>query len=159
MLDQIAANHVGAVFAANISRLSRQLLDFEEFRVLAASHKVLLFTDGRVIDPADSNDTVLTQVTATIFQFENRKRAEVMRQARMTKARQGIVVSQVPVGWVKRPDGKFDYDPRVKDVIKHVFETFRRERILRRTVATLNREGTRAPSKHGARSSGARPLS
>jgi DNA invertase Pin-like site-specific DNA recombinase len=98
MLDDIAANLVGAVFAANISRLSRQLLDFETFRVLAAYHNVLLVTDKRVIDPADSNDTVLAQVSATIFQFENRKRAEVMRQARFTKARQGVVVSQLPLG-------------------------------------------------------------
>src|SRR5215469_18575988 len=35
MLDMIAANAVGAVFAVNISRLSRQLIDFETLRILA----------------------------------------------------------------------------------------------------------------------------
>src|SRR5215469_4830218 len=49
MLEQIAAHKVGAVFAANISRLSRQLGDFESFRVLASYNQTLLVTDGRVI--------------------------------------------------------------------------------------------------------------
>jgi DNA invertase Pin-like site-specific DNA recombinase len=147
MLNEIAANKVGAVFAANISRLSRQLIDFETFRVLAAYHKVLLITDGRVIDPADSNDTVLAQVSATIFQFENRKRAQVMRQARMTKARQGIVVSQLPVGWVLGPDGKYAHDPAVKDVIELVIRTFWEVRTLRGTVLALDKEGVQIPSR------------
>jgi hypothetical protein len=129
MLDQIAANQVGAVFAANVSRLSRQLLDFESFRVLAAYHRVLLMTDGRVIDPADTNDTVLVQVSATIFQFENRKRAQVMREARITKARQGVIVSLLPVGWVLGPDQKYEYDPAVKDVIDLVIATFWKTRL------------------------------
>jgi DNA invertase Pin-like site-specific DNA recombinase len=87
MLQQIADRAVGAVFAANVSRLSRKLMDFESLRTLACFHQVLLILDGRVIDPKDANDTVLTQVTATIAQYENRKRAEIMSQSRMTKAR------------------------------------------------------------------------
>jgi DNA invertase Pin-like site-specific DNA recombinase len=147
MLEEIAANQVGAVFAANISRLSRQLIDFESFRVLAAYHKVLLITDGRVIDPSDSNDTVLAQVSATIFQFENRKRAEVMRQARFTKARLGIIVSQLPPGWVLGPDGKYQHDPAVKDVIELVIGTFWKMRTLRGTVLVLDKEGVQIPSR------------
>jgi DNA invertase Pin-like site-specific DNA recombinase len=147
MLDEIAANRVGAVFAANISRLSRQLLDFETFRVLAAYHRVLLITDGRIIDPSDSNDTVLAQVSATIFQFENRKRSEVMRQARFTKARQGIVVSQLPPGWVLGPDGKYQHDPAVKEVIELVIGTFWKTRTLRGTVLALDRDGVKIPSR------------
>jgi DNA invertase Pin-like site-specific DNA recombinase len=147
MLDDIAQNLVGAVLVTNISRLSRQLIDFETFRVLAAYHKVLLIADGRVIDPSDSNDTVLAQVSATIFQFENRKRAEVMRQARFTKARKGVIVSQLPPGWVLGPDGKYQHDPAVKDVIELVIRTFWKTRTLRGTVLALEREGVKIPSR------------
>ena len=56
MLDQIAANAVGAVFAVNISRLARQMLAFEELITLASYHGVLLFMDSRIIDPRDAND-------------------------------------------------------------------------------------------------------
>ena len=157
MLQQIADNQVGAVFAANISRLSRQLLDFESFRVLAAYHRVLLMTDGRVIDPADSNDTVLVQVSATIFQFENRKRAQVMRQARMTKARQGVIVSQLPVGWVLGPDQKYEHDPAVKDVIDLVIATFWKTRTLRGTVLALDNANVTIPTRPRNRLTWSRP--
>src|SRR5207253_3911459 len=93
MQTMIAAKQVGAVFVANISRLSRQVLDFEVFRMLAALHNTLLYTDGRLIDPADSNDTIVSQITAMVAHFENRKRAELMGQARITKAKQGADVS------------------------------------------------------------------
>jgi DNA invertase Pin-like site-specific DNA recombinase len=157
MLDQIAANQIGAVFAANVSRLARQLIDFETLRILAAYHQTLIITDGRVIDPKDSNDTVLTQVTATIAQFENRKRAEVMRQARFTKARQGIVVSPIPVGWVLGADGKYEYDPAVKDIIDLVIATFWKVKTLRGTVLALEKTGVKIPSKMGNRILWSRP--
>ena len=69
----IAAKQVGAVFVAMISRLSRQVLDFELFRMLAALHNTLLYTDGHLVNLADSNDTVVSQITAIVAQFENRK--------------------------------------------------------------------------------------
>ena len=147
MLDQIDAKKVGAVFATNISRLSRQTLDFETFRVLCALRKVILISDGHVIDPADPNDTVLVQITANIFQFENRKRAQVMRQARFIKARQGTVVSQLPAGWVLGPDGKYKHDPAVKEVIDLVIATFWKVRTLRGTVLALDRDGVKIPSR------------
>lgn len=157
MLDQIAANQVGAVFAANVSRLARQLIDFETLRILAAYHQTLLIIDGRVTNPRDSSDTVLSQVTATIAQFENRKRAEVMRQARFTKARQGIVVSPIPVGWVLGADGNYEYDPAVKDIIDLVIATFWKVRTLRRTVLALEKAGVKIPSKTGNRIQWSRP--
>jgi hypothetical protein len=68
----------GAVFVANISRLSRQVIDVELFRLRAALHNVLLYMDGQLINPADSNDVILAQMTAMFAQFENRQRAEII---------------------------------------------------------------------------------
>ena len=62
----IEANQVGAVFAATISRLSRQVLEFELFRIRAAIHIVLLYCDGRLGDPANSNDTFSAQISAMV---------------------------------------------------------------------------------------------
>jgi hypothetical protein len=69
-----------------------------------------------------------------IAQFENRKRVELMSQARMTKAKQGMVVSLMPAGWIVGPEGKYDYDPAVKDAIQTVINTFWQTRTIRRTV-------------------------
>ena len=149
--SMIAAEQVGAVFVWNISRLSRQVLDFEIFRMLAAAHKTLLYTDGRLVDPADSSDTIFSQITAMIAHFENRKRTEVMSQARLAKAKQGAVVSALPVGWIKGADGKYDYDPESKDTIRMIIETFWQTRSIRRTVMALIKAGVQIPSNRGRR--------
>src|SRR5262249_59462638 len=56
--EMIEADEVGAVFGANISRLSRRGIDFEIFRLLAARHNTLLYIVGRFIKLTHSNDTL-----------------------------------------------------------------------------------------------------
>ena len=153
----IAAKEVGAVFVVTISRLARQLLDFELFRLLAAANNTLLYTDGRFIDLADSNDIVLSQISAMFAHFENRKRTEIMSQARKLRAGQGIVVSTLPVGWIKGPDGKYDFDPETKDTIQTIINTFWQTRALRRTVIALKKAGIKIPGRHGQRVSYKQP--
>jgi DNA invertase Pin-like site-specific DNA recombinase len=147
----IASEQVGVVFVATISRLSRQVYDFEIFRMLAAAHNTLLHTDGRLVDPADSSDTIFSQITAMIAQFDNHKRTELMSQARMTKAKQGAVVSALPVGWIKGPDDQYDYDPATKDTITLIIKTFWQNRSLRRTAKALIKAGVQIPARRGQR--------
>jgi DNA invertase Pin-like site-specific DNA recombinase len=145
--DMIDANKVGIVFAANISRLSRQLHDFEVFRMRAALHKTLLYSDGRLSDPTNSNDTIVSQITAMVASFENRKRTEVMMQSRLAKARRGQAVSRLPVGWIKGADGKYSFDPVARDKIQMVIQTFRQTRSVRQTVKALVKAGVEIPSR------------
>ena len=123
-----------AVFGANISRLSRRVIDFELFRLRAACHNTLLYLDGRFINPADSNDTFISQITAMVAQYDNRIRAELMMQGKLAKAKRGEMVSRLPLGWTKGPDRRYAYDPNVKDTILKIIETFRRTRSVARTV-------------------------
>jgi DNA invertase Pin-like site-specific DNA recombinase len=153
----VAAKQVGAVFVATISRLSRQVLDFEIFRMLAAANRTLLYTDGRLVDPADSNDTIVAQITAMVAHFENSKRTEIMSQARRIKAKQGAVVSTLPVGWIETPGGDYDYDPAIKDRIRTIIDTFWQTRSLRRTVFALEKAGIQIPARHGQRISFIKP--
>ena len=157
MLKEIAANMVGAVFVANISRLGREMLPIEELRILASHHRTLLWLDNRFCDPSDPNDTVLTQVTASIAQYENKMRTEHMTKARMAKARQGAVVSSLPVGWIKTADGKFDFDPAVKEAIQAVIDTFMKVRSIRQTLKALDEAGIKVPSKQGQKRNFVRP--
>jgi DNA invertase Pin-like site-specific DNA recombinase len=150
MLDQIAAHTVGCVFAVNVSRLGRELLPIEQLRIMALYHGTLLCLDNRLSDPSNPNDTVLTQISATFAQYENKKRTEHMTQARMAKARQGAVVSALPVGWVMGPDGKYDYDPAAKDAIRTIIDVFMEARSIRRTVKELIKAGVKVPSRRGA---------
>jgi DNA invertase Pin-like site-specific DNA recombinase len=155
--DMIDAGQVGAVLVANISRLSRHLLDFELFRIRAALHNTLLHVDGRFLNPADSNDTIASQITAIVASFENRKRTEVMSQSRLAKAKRGEVVSRFPVGWVKGPDGKYQFDPQCEGTIRTVIDTFFQTRSIYRTVRALAKAGVQMPYRCGQRMSFRRP--
>ncbi len=73
------------------------------------------------------------------------------------KPRQGAVVSSLPVGWIKCADGKYDYDPEVKDAIRTIIDTFFRVRSIRRTVKELAKAGVKIPGRHGAKLSFAKP--
>jgi DNA invertase Pin-like site-specific DNA recombinase len=147
MQEMIEADRVGAVFAANISRLSRQVLDFEWFRIRAELHKTLLYFDGRFVNPADSNDTIISQVTAMVAQYENRKRAEISLNSRLAMAQKGEVVSRLPVGWVEEPEGQYNYDPETEQVIRLIIQTFWETRTIRRTVIALAKAGVQIPSR------------
>ena len=141
----MAAKQVGAVFVATISRLSRQLIDFEVFRLIAAANDMLIYTDGRFVDPADSNDIIFSQIGGMIASFENRQRVRLMNQARITKAKQGMMVSVLPVGWIKGPDDRYDFDPETKDIIRTIIDTFFRTRAIRQTVIALRKTGVQIP--------------
>jgi DNA invertase Pin-like site-specific DNA recombinase len=153
----VGAKQVGAVFVVTISRMARQLLDFEVFRLLAAANVALIYTDGRFVDPCDSNDIIFTQIGAMIASYENRQRVKLMSQARLTKARQGAVVSVLPVGRVKDPDGRYSFDPLTKDIIRTIFDTCFQTRAIHRTVVALRKAGVQILSRHGEQVSFKKP--
>ena len=155
--NKIDAGQVGAVFGANISRFSRDLLDFELFRIRAALHNTLLHVDGRFLNPADSNDTISSQITAIVASFENRKRTEVMSQSRIAKAKRGEAVSRLPIGWVKGPDEKYQFDPQCEGTIRLIIDTFFQTRSILQTVRVLAKNGVQIPYRCGQRVAFRRP--
>jgi DNA invertase Pin-like site-specific DNA recombinase len=62
--EMIKAGEVGAVFVATISRLSRQVMEFELFRLRAALNNTLLHADGQFIDPAGASDRILSEIVS-----------------------------------------------------------------------------------------------
>src|SRR5262245_12388467 len=147
MQEMIDADKVGAVFVANISRLSRQVLDFELFRVRAELHKTLLYFDGRFVNPADSNDTIISQLPAMVAQTDHRKRAEISLNSRLAKAQRGEVVSRLPVGWIEGPDKGYYYDPETEQAIRLIIQTFWETRSIRQTVIGLAKAGVQIPCR------------
>jgi DNA invertase Pin-like site-specific DNA recombinase len=147
----MSAKEIGIVIVANVARLSRQLLDFEVFRLRAAATNTLLYADGRFVDPADSNDIFYSQLQAMFGSHENRQRVKTMSQARITKAKQGAVVSALPIGWVKGPDETYEKDLETKDTIQLIIDTFWEKRSLRSTVKALAKAGVEIPSRRGKR--------
>ena len=73
------------------------------------------------------------------------------------KLKAGSVVSSLPVGWIKGADGKYDYDPAVKDAIRTIIDTFFQVRSIRRTVRELTKTGVKIPCQVRAKLNFAKP--
>lgn len=151
ILSQVITGTVSAVFATQVSRLSRQLRDFSELLILARIHNVILIIDGRPIDPNDPSDTFVLQVLGAFAQHDNETRTRWMSQARRKKAEQGQVVSRLPLGWIEQADGTYEKDPELKDAIDKVFRTFSCAKSTLGTVRSLNRAGQLIPVRLNGR--------
>lgn len=149
MMELIPKRLVGAVFVWNVSRLSREMRDFEDLRVLCKVYDVVLVIDGKPADPKDPNDTVILQIQAVFAQLENHTRAQNMLASRRRKAREGKLVSRLPLGWIENPDGSFDFDPAVKPSIDDIVHTFWGVRSVLGTVRALADAGKKVPVRHG----------
>jgi DNA invertase Pin-like site-specific DNA recombinase len=62
--ELIDASQIGAVFVNTISRLSRQVMEFELFRLRAALHETLLYAEGRFMDPASERERILSELVS-----------------------------------------------------------------------------------------------
>ena len=80
--ELIEAGQIGAVFVSTISRMSRQVIEFELFRLRAALHKTLLYTDGRFMDPADERDCILSELVGMRDRWFAQQRAKARQMRR-----------------------------------------------------------------------------
>lgn len=148
MLRRLVTGTYSAVFTTNIARLSREMGDFEELRVIAKLYDVILVVDGRPADPRDPNDTVLLHVQAALAQHDNHSRAQALSSARRAKARTGCVVYPMPIGWVKGSDGSFEFDPAVRSAIAAIYPLFWRVKSVLATTRVLREAGQLVPVRN-----------
>jgi len=142
---QVAAGRVGAVFAINASRLSREMRGFSELIVLCRHHDTALVLDGRPRDPGNPQDVAMLHVEGTFAELDSGMRMQVLREARLAKVRLGQRVTRVPTGWILGPDGRPTFDPEVFDVIKSLPAVFWEHGSLRGAVRALIESGTTLP--------------
>jgi len=150
MLQLITNGVVGAVLTLNVGRLSREVIFSEQLRLLAELYDVLLFVDGRPIDPEQNSDVMMYQVEAVFHSQENRDRTKRLTRAKYAKTSKGHV-SYFPTGFIKKGKGAVDFDPETSSAIKLVYRIFREKRSLWGTVVALNKREINLPRTRGGR--------
>ena len=151
MAGLITSGRVSAVFVLLVSRLARELLGFEELRVLCKIYNVAMVIDGRPADPNNPDDTVMLQLQAVLAQHANSSQTKLMARIRREKAKRGELVSRLPVGWIENSAGELIYDPEVEAVIRDAIATFRAHPTVLATVRELDRRGVQLPHRFGRR--------
>ena len=124
ILKEISENRVGGIFYHDLSRLSRNTMDFQVLLWQCKIHDVLFFEDGRLLDPKDSMDSFMVSIRAGVAQLENQDRSKKSQDGMRAKIKSGYAVSMPPVGYVVVQKGVWDKHPdeQVRRVLEYIFE-------------------------------------
>ncbi len=132
MLAAIGRDEVGAIFMSDLTRGGRDAIEWFRLLGLCRLHDTLFVVDGRVHDPNNSGELLITRLLATVGEHENLMRRENMNRGRIAKARSGHTISHPPIGYIRRKDGSWIVDPdrSVQAAIAALFREFLKHRTI-----------------------------
>jgi len=169
LLDRLARSDVRYVVAYDQSRITRNVSDLQLFRDALLRHGALFIeaATGRVLDPADEDQELGSNVLGSVDQHYRRKVARRVRDSLANKAAGGDLVGPVPCGYVRRraineANGHVtkvwvEVDEGTADVIRTIFREYASGGHSYKSLARwLNVRGVQPPRKHNV-GRGARP--
>ena len=149
MAHAVAHGEVGAVFAVEISRLSRSSEDWRRLLTLCGLADVVVIDEERSYDPADSDDKLLLELKGTMSETELHWLGLRMTGARRNKARRGALRLRVPTGYIWTERGlMLDPDEAVQRAVRLVFERYEVEPSAWAVVRWARRTGLLFPTRH-----------
>src|SRR3984885_991820 len=127
LLAAVCSGQVGAVLALEASRLARNNRDWHHLIDLCAMAGTLVIDHDGVYDPCLLNDRLLLGLKGTMSEFEISLLRQRAMEAHKQKVRRGVVLTQVPVGYVRTEDEGIEKTPdrQVQEAIEGVFHKFR----------------------------------
>ena len=139
LLAEVGLDHVGLIIGLEMSRLARSCKDWHQLIELCAIFRVLLADQDGLYDPTDHNDRLLLGLSGIMSEAELHILRGRMRQGLLNKVRRGEVFLWPAVGYVRSPDGGFDFDPdeQARAVVRLVLDQFERLGTIRKVLRYL----------------------
>ncbi len=169
MLDRLSRGDVRYVVAYDQSRITRNVSDLQLFRDALLRYGALFIeaATGRVLDPADEDQELGSNVLGSVDQHYRRKVARRVRDSLTSKAAGGDLVGPVPAGYVRRrtinkANGHVtkvwvEIDETTADVVRTIFREYATGAFSFKSLArSLNTRGIVPPHHHNV-GRGARP--
>jgi site-specific DNA recombinase len=169
MMDRLARGDVRYVVAYDQSRITRNVSDLQLFRDALLRHGALFIeaATGRVLDPADEDQELGSNVLGSVDQHYRRKVARRVRDSLTNKASGGDLVGPVPAGYTRRrtineANGHVtkvwvEIDETTADVVRTIFREYASGTFSFKSLAlSLNTRGVEPPHHHNV-GRGARP--
>jgi DNA invertase Pin-like site-specific DNA recombinase len=127
LVAEVSMGQVGAVFALEVSRLSRSNLDWHRLLELCALTDTLVIDEDGCYNPADFNDGLLLGLKGTMAQAELHLLRGRLLGGKLNKARKGELRFPLPVGLCYDEEGRIVLDPdeEVRGAVALVFRLFR----------------------------------
>lgn len=153
VIDRMALGQIGAVGVTDMSRLTRNMLDFARFLTIAVEQNVLLVVGSDVIDFRDPNSELFGMFRGIHARWDGRMRALSLSRDRHKKAEIGIPSTSCPIGYRRSPLGTWEKldNPRIQEAIEAVFPAFDQCGSCGRAAADLRKRGILLPrrARHG----------
>jgi DNA invertase Pin-like site-specific DNA recombinase len=145
LLAEVGLDHVGLILGIEMSRLARSCKDWHQLLELCALFRTVLADPDGLYDPTDHNDRLLLGLTGIMSEAELHVLRGRMRQGLLNKVRRGEVFLWPPVGYVRAPEGGFDFDPdeQARATVRLVFDQFERLGTVRKVLRYLLAQGIR----------------
>lgn len=148
--DEVARGLVGAIFALEVSRLSRSSADWHRLVELCSVTDVLIVDEQGIYNPREPDDGLILGLKGTFSELERQWIRRRLSGARWAKAQRGAVYITPPTGYMWNEHSErliFDPDEEVQVAIGRVFELFRRERSVGAVCRYLQNHGLLMPSR------------
>lgn len=149
-LSQAVANgEAGAIFAIEVSRLSRSSQDWQRLLALCAVAQVVIIDEQTIYDPQSSDDKLLLDFKGTMSEVELHWLSLRLRGAQNAMAKRGELRFKAPTGYVWGGRG-FEKDPdlAVQGAIGMIFERFAIEASIGAVVRWARATGFQIPTRH-----------
>jgi DNA invertase Pin-like site-specific DNA recombinase len=145
LLAEVTMDHVGLILGIEMSRIARCGRDWHHLLEMCAVFGSILADEDGIYDPRDSNDRLLLGLKGNISEYEIVIMHNRLERARLSKARKGELIIDVPSGYVKLPGGEVALDPdeQVQATVKLIFDKFDELGSCRRLHRHLLRDGIR----------------
>jgi DNA invertase Pin-like site-specific DNA recombinase len=126
LLAEVAIDHVGIVFGLEMSRLARSDKDWHHLLEVCGIFGTLVADQDGVYNAADPNDRLLLGLKGMISSVELQTMRNRLEKGKLSKASRGELFLDVPLGYIKTPNGELALDPdeQVRAVITLVFDKF-----------------------------------
>lgn len=127
LLTAVCEGSVGAVFALEASRLARNNRDWHHLIDLCAMTATLVIDEDGIYDPRQINDRLLLGLKGSMAEFELGLLRQRAREALLQMIRRGVVLGEVPVGYVRTESRQIEMIPdrQVQQAVHGVFAKFR----------------------------------
>jgi DNA invertase Pin-like site-specific DNA recombinase len=149
LLADVCVGNVGAIFAIEASRLSRNDRDWCALFEFCKIRDVLIIDDVNVYDLGLSGDRLVLGMLAQVAEIELSNFRQRAYEAEMQKARRGELFMMVAVGYVRVGKDRIEMDPdrRIREAINLVFRKFRELGSVRQVLLWLRQEHIELPAQ------------
>jgi len=139
LISMVALRQVGLILGIEVSRLTRNCLNWYELLELASNFDTLIADEDAVFNPADYNDRLLLGLKGTISEVELHQIKSRMIRGRKNKAQRGELAINLPIGYEWGIDKKVRKSPdiSVRDTLSLIFSLFRQIRSVRGVLLEL----------------------